>query len=396
MSASALNPARIPAGVGLYIHWPYCEAKCPYCDFNSHVAPGIDEEEWCRALVSELEHFASIVERGTVTTVFFGGGTPSLMSPKTVSRVLDAAARNWSFSEDCEVTLEANPSSSEAGKFRAFREAGVNRLSVGVQSLDDSALRFLGRLHDSKQARNAVRAAARVFQRYSLDLIYALPGQVPEAWKRELRDALAMAGNHLSLYQLTIERGTAFYPAHRRGEFRIPDDDEAVALMEITAAETSRAGFPAYEISNHARPGGECQHNLNCWRGGYYIGAGPGAHGRVAVGDAHLATEQIPGPAAWLQAVQRHGHGTRRSEQLDRISRIEELLLNGLRLVTGIERSVFHRISGQEIEEYLDIVRLRAYMDQGLLELDDTGLRATPFGLRRLDALIAALAPNRS
>lgn len=377
----------------LYVHWPFCVSKCPYCDFNSHVADRIDERAWRDALISELDHYAAATEYRALNTVFFGGGTPSLMPPQTAGAILDAAARNWSLSPDLEATLEANPSSAEAGKFSGFRTAGINRVSVGAQSFDDDALRFLGRMHDGADARRAVELAAKEFDRYSFDMIYALPGHRPAEWRQQLRDALTLAGDHLSLYQLTVEKGTPFFAERRRGTFSLPHDDLAVELLEIANSETRKAGYPAYEVSNHAGPGGECRHNLACWRGEDYIGIGPGAHGRVRVAGRRCATDQIPEPSAWLDAVRRNGHGTRNAVPLNRTERVEELLITGLRLVSGIDREAFRRAGGREPEELLDMDKVSAIAREGLLRLDGRGLRARRAGRLRLNALIAALTP---
>ena len=388
-----MTEAATADGAGLYVHWPFCVSKCPYCDFNSHVADRIDERAWRDALISELDHYAAATEYRALNTVFFGGGTPSLMPPQTAGAILDAAARNWSLSPDLEATLEANPSSAEAGKFGGFRTAGINRVSIGAQSFDDDALRFLGRMHDGADARRAVELAAREFDRYSFDMIYALPGHRPTEWRRQLQDALTLAGDHLSLYQLTVEKGTPFFAARRRGTFSLPDDDLAVELLEIADSETRKAGYPAYEVSNHAGPGGECRHNLACWRGEDYIGIGPGAHGRVRIAGRRCATDQIPEPSAWLDAVRRNGHGTRNAVPLNRTERIEELLITGLRLVSGIDREAFRRAGGREPEELLDMDKVSAIAREGLLRLDGRGLRARRAGRLRLNALIAALTP---
>lgn len=380
-------------GASLYVHWPFCVSKCPYCDFNSHVADRIDERAWRDALIAELDHYAATTEYRVLNTVFFGGGTPSLMLPQTVGAILDAAARNWSLSPDLEATLEANPSSAEAGKFRGFRTAGINRLSIGAQSFDNDALRFLGRMHDGADAKRAIELAAREFDRYSFDMIYALPAHQPTEWRQQLQDAMTLAGDHLSLYQLTVEKGTPFFAAHRRGTFSLPDDDLAVELLEIADSETRKAGYPAYEVSNHAGPGGECRHNLACWRGEDYIGIGPGAHGRVRIAGRRCATDQIPEPSAWLDAARRSGHGTRNAVPLNRTERVEELLITGLRLVSGIDREAFRRAGGREPEELLDMGRVSAIAREGLLRLDGRGLRARRVGRLRLNALIAALTP---
>ncbi|HLO76499.1 MAG TPA: radical SAM family heme chaperone HemW, partial [Magnetospirillum sp.] len=293
-------------GFGIYIHWPFCLSKCPYCDFNSHVAASIDQPRWRAALLAELEHFAQAKPGATVTSIFFGGGTPSLMEPATAGALIERVAALWPTAPGLEITMEANPSTVEAGRFRDFRAAGVGRLSLGVQALDDQSLKFLGRRHDAGEALAALGVAGRLFPRFSFDLIYARPGQSPAAWRAELARALSLAGDHLSMYQLTIEDGTAFAPAHARGDFELPSEDDQAAMFEITQELTAAAGLPAYEVSNHARPGGECRHNLTYWLGGDYVGVGPGAHGRLN----GQALRQHRAPDIWLERVESHGHAT--------------------------------------------------------------------------------------
>tara|TARA_R110000787_G_scaffold103397_6_gene210010 strand:+ start:130 stop:1326 length:1197 start_codon:yes stop_codon:yes gene_type:complete len=385
------DAGRRDGGFGLYVHWPFCVSKCPYCDFNSHVADRVDETAWEAALLRELDHYGAETAGRTLDTVFFGGGTPSLMPPRIADALLDRAAAHWTIADDLEVTLEANPSSIEAGKFRDFRAAGVNRVSIGVQSFDPAALRFLGRAHDAQAARDAISVAERTFSRFSFDLIYALPGQTAAGWRAALREALARAGDHLSLYQLTIEKGTAFYGAHRRGAFVLPDDDLAVDLYELTAEETDRAGLPAYEISNYARPGAECRHNLVYWQGGDYVGIGPGAHGRLRVAGVRRATAQFPGPENWLAAVAEKGHGTRESAIVPVPEQVEEFLLTGLRLTAGIDRRQFERLTGRALEDSIDPAAASLLAGAGLIELDAQGLRATAEGRQRLNALIGRL-----
>src|SRR5581483_9580216 len=274
------------APFAVYVHWPFCLSKCPYCDFNSHVRHGgIDEARFLRAYLAEIGHWAGLAPGRRVTSVFFGGGTPSLMSPVTVGAILDAVARHWSVEADAEVTLEANPSSVEAGRFRGYRAAGVHRVSLGVQSFNDGELRFLGRLHNVAEARRAIELARAIFPRLSFDLIYARPGQTPDTWRAELGEALRLAADHLSLYQLTIEDGTPFAALYRAGKLKPPDEDASADLYAVTQEVCDRAGLPAYEISNHARPGAECRHNLVYWRYGEYAGIGPGAHGRLKLHD---------------------------------------------------------------------------------------------------------------
>ena len=377
--------------LAVYIHWPFCLSKCPYCDFNSHVAESVDHGHWRDALLAELSHYAAQLPDRHIVSIFFGGGTPSLMEPATSAALIDAVAGHWSLADDVEITLEANPTSVEAGRFKDFQAAGINRLSIGVQALDDKALGFLGRGHDQAQAIDAVTLAGDIFPHTSFDLIYARPGQTVDDWKKELSEALAMEAGHLSLYQLTIERGTPFYAAHRRGDFQIPAEELGSALYEVTQELCERHGLPASEISNHARPGSDCRHNLVYWTGGDYVGIGPGAHGRLSVGETVFATEQIPGPANWLEAVAANGNGTRKYEALDEATRIEEILMMGLRLHDGLTRDAFQSITAHDFEDVLEPRRLRRLINENYLEIDARGLRATSEGLVRLNAVLAAL-----
>jgi putative oxygen-independent coproporphyrinogen III oxidase len=339
--------ARETAGFGIYVHWPFCASKCPYCDFNSHVrAGGIDEARFRAAFLKELEHWARLAPGRSVASVFFGGGTPSLMSPATTGAILDAIAGLWTVEPGAEITLEANPSSVEAGRFRGYRAAGVNRVSLGVQSLDDKVLRTLGRLHTAEEARAAIDVARGTFERFSFDLIYARPGQTPEAWRAELTQALALAGRHLSLYQLTIEDGTPFAELHARGRLRVPDQEVAHAFYELTRELTEAAGLPAYEISNHAAPGEECRHNLLYWRYGEYAGLGPGAHGRVVAGGARQATAAERNPERWAALVEAQGHGVAEMAPLGRAEEADEALLMGLRLTEGIDLDRLAALTG--------------------------------------------------
>jgi oxygen-independent coproporphyrinogen-3 oxidase len=382
LPVSAKTPSP-PAGFGLYIHWPFCRSKCPYCDFNSHVRDSIDEGRWRCALLAELDHFAQETGGRTLTSIFFGGGTPSLMSPATTAKLLDRAASLWRFAPEIEVTLEANPTSVEADRFRDFRSAGVNRVSLGVQSLDDEALRFLGRRHDASEALAAIELARKNFPRWSFDLIYARPGQDEAAWEAELRRALPLVGDHLSVYQLTIEPGTAFETAHRRGDFVLPDEDRAATLFELTQSVLEADGLPAYEISNHARPGGECRHNLVYWRYEDYVGAGPGAHGRLTVGSEKFATRQLRAPETWLAAVEAHGHGTQERLPLTTEQQLEEQLMMGMRLAEGVNR---RKLSGP-----LDAMRIARLAEGGFVVADEERLAATAAGRQRLNAVLGAL-----
>jgi putative oxygen-independent coproporphyrinogen III oxidase len=291
------------APLALYVHWPFCRVKCPYCDFNVHIRPDVDHDRWRRALCAEIDHFANETEGRTVASIYFGGGTPSLMAPATVAAIVDRVAARWTISPDIEITLEANPDPSDVGRFADYRLAGVARLSLGIQSLDDRALAFLGRAHDRADAIHAITEGHAHFERLSVDFIYARPGQDAADWRRELAQAIQRAGEHISLYQLTIEAGTAFGAAHKRGRLPMPDDAVAGALYETTQEALGDAGFDTYEISNHARPGGQSQHNLAYWRYQDYLGIGPGAHGRLTIGGTKFATRQTRNPRRWLEAV---------------------------------------------------------------------------------------------
>ena len=377
--------------LAVYVHWPFCAAKCPYCDFNSHVRPSVDAERWVVALIREIARVARAVPGRTVGSVFFGGGTPSLMPPAGVARLLEAIAAWWPLAADCEVTLEANPNSVEAARFADLRAAGVTRVSIGVQSFDDAALRFLGRAHDAAEAAAAVALAARVFPRYSFDLIYALPGQSLAGWRRALATALERAGEHLSLYQLTIEPGTAFHRARARGDLEPLDDDRAAALFEVTQEVLGAAGMPAYEISNHAAPGGACRHNLAYWRGDDYLGIGPGAHGRLTRDGRVLATEQLRSPERWLAAVEAGRGGDAARTPLDPETRAHEVLMMGLRLAEGIDRRRFAARTGCPLDTIVPAERLAPLVAEELLEDDGATLRATARGRTVLDSVLAAL-----
>jgi oxygen-independent coproporphyrinogen-3 oxidase len=381
---------------GVYVHWPFCLSKCPYCDFNSHVRDAVDQARWREALVAELRHYAASTPGRVVDSVFFGGGTPSLMPPTTIAAVIGAIRDLWPVADDVEITLEANPTSVEAQRFHAAREAGVDRVSLGVQALDAEALRFLGRGHSVDEALAAIDTARAVFARHSFDLIYARPGQTPAAWRAELARALDLAGEHLSLYQLTLERGTPFWQDHARGAFVLPDEDTAAILYEETNALMTARGLPPYEISNYARPGAACRHNLIYWRYEDYIGVGPGAHGRFAVDRADAAsgkraTRQASGPEAWLERVEARGHATAEDRVVGADEMPGEALMMGLRLVEGIDRRRFRALTGRDVAEAIDARALSAMLQGGFLTLDDARLRATAAGRQRLDAVLARL-----
>ena len=386
----------VDEGFGVYVHWPFCLSKCPYCDFNSHVADTVDHDLWRRGLIKELKTFSHKVRAGSPISIFFGGGTPSLMAPETVAGIIEAVHRLWSVGPDIEITLEANPTSVEVGRLRAFRQAGVNRVSLGVQALNDDALRFLGRGHSAAEAIAAVETAHDIFDRVSFDLIYARPEQSLDAWKAELRDAVALAGEHLSLYQLTIEPGTAFHSLHQRGAFRIPDDDAGGALYEATGEILAQAGLPAYEISNHARAGAESRHNLVYWRGQEYLGIGPGAHGRLIGPDGRaVATRTHRAPAVWLERVDQEGHALVEETSVDQDERLVEILMMGLRLVEGVPLARIKRVSGLPFDEALDRTVIEDLVDAGYMELTETTLRATRDGRQRLNAVLSALLDTR-
>ncbi len=375
---------------GVYIHWPFCLSKCPYCDFNSHVRhAGIDERRFARAFAAEIGATAARVPGRTVSTIFLGGGTPSLMQPATVAALLDAVARHWRVAPDAEVTLEANPTSVEATRFRGYRAAGVNRVSLGVQALDDAALAELGRLHSAREALDAVAVARAVFERYSFDLIYARPRQTPQDWAHELKRALAEAGEHLSLYQLTIEAETPFATLHTAGKLKIPDEDAARALYDTTQEVCAAHGLPAYEVSNHARPGGECRHNLVYWRMHEYAGVGPGAHGRLDIGGERHATATEKRPELWLAQVETRGDGLVTDDVLIRQEIADEFLLMGLRLAEGIDTARYAALAGRP----LDPERIAALSANGLIEMTAGGrLRVSMAGFPVLDAVVADLA----
>jgi putative oxygen-independent coproporphyrinogen III oxidase len=376
--------------LAVYIHWPFCRSKCPYCDFNSHVRDRVDTARWTRALLDDLDHHGELVPGREVGSVFFGGGTPSLMPPETVARLLDRVHVHWRGTPDLEVTLEANPNSAESARFRAFAAAGVNRLSLGVQSLDPAALKMLGRAHDRVEAIAAIDRARDSFARFSFDLIYGRPGQSLAAWRDELAEALALAGDHLSLYQLTIEPGTAFATLARRGELVPPEEEVAAALYETTQDRLAAAGLPAYEISNHARPGAECRHNLAYWRYQDYVGVGPGAHGRLTLDGAKSATRQARLPERWLAAVERAGTGIEEITSIDRESAVEEMLMMGLRLTEGVARGRLERGAGRDIEALFG-AKLAPLVEGGFLTLDRVRLAATAAGRQCLNAVLAAL-----
>jgi len=376
--------------LAVYIHWPFCRSKCPYCDFNSHVRDRVDAARWTRALLADLDHHAALLQRREVGSIFFGGGTPSLMPPETVAVLLDRIRQRWVVTRDLEVTLEANPNSAEVTRFRAFAAAGVNRLSLGIQALDPAALRLLGRLHDRGEALTAIEHARDSFAHFSFDLIYARPGHSLAAWRQELDEALALAGEHLSLYQLTVEPGTGFATLARRGDLVLPDEELAAALYEMTQDRLAAHGLSAYEISNHAQPGAECRHNLVYWRYQDYVGIGPGAHGRLSRDGVKYATRQTRLPERWLSAVEAKGTGLEEMAAIDRDSAVEEMLMMGLRLTEGVDRARLERHAGRDAEGLLG-AKLATLVEGGFLTLDRERLAATNAGRQRLNAVLATL-----
>lgn len=381
---------------GVYIHWPFCAAKCPYCDFNSHVRMnGVDEPRFVAAFVREMETLRELTGIRHVSSVFIGGGTPSLMSPATLEAILTAVDRNWPLLDNAEITMEANPSSVEADRFRGYRKAGVNRLSLGVQALDDKELKRLGRIHDVKQALYAIELARQIFPRLSFDLIYARPDQTLHSWEAELRQAISLAADHLSLYQLTIEEGTAFHKLYTAGKLELPAPELSADLYDLTQEVTAECGLPAYEISNHARVGAESQHNLLYWRYQQYVGIGAGAHGRFipVSGEDNIKnrlvtiTQKIP--ERWLEQVENQGHGIVEQEHLTLVEQADEMLLMGMRLFEGLDLARYENLAGHGLNSQT----ITELQQQGLIEtLGNTQLRATVKGRIVLNHIISALA----
>jgi putative oxygen-independent coproporphyrinogen III oxidase len=371
--------------LAIYIHWPFCRSKCPYCDFNSHVRERIDASTWTQALITDLDRQAELAPEHEVVSIFFGGGTPSLMPPDTAAALIERVKRHWYAAPNLEITLEANPNSAEAKAFAGFATAGVNRLSLGVQALDAKALKFLGRGHNRKEALAAIKLSQQLFPRTSFDLIYARPGQSLAAWRDELDEALSLASEHLSLYQLTIEPGTAFYTRVKNGEFIPLDEETAAAMFELTQERLAAAGLPAYEISNHARPGAESRHNLAYWRYEDYLGIGPGAHGRVTKGGVKYAMRQRRLPEAWLKQPD--------FEEMSAIGRetaVEEMVMMGLRLAEGIPRARLELLAECSVEALFGI-SLARLIGGGFVSLDSERFAATDTGRQRLNAVLGTL-----
>ncbi|KZK84406.1 Oxygen-independent coproporphyrinogen-III oxidase 1 [Pseudovibrio sp. W64] len=380
-------------GFGIYVHWPFCLAKCPYCDFNSHVRhQPVSQEHYAKALATELARYAQMVPGRTVDSVFFGGGTPSLMEPKTVETILNEVARLWHLPSTAEISMEANPTSVEATRFAGYRSAGVNRLSVGIQALDDKELKILGRQHSVSEAIRAVEIARKTFPRISFDLIYARPNQTLKVWEQELNRAIDLAADHLSMYQLTIESGTMFQRLYAAGKLEMLDPDLAADMFDLTQEVTAARGLPAYEVSNHAAPDAQCQHNLIYWRYGDYVGVGPGAHGRLTLEDGtKLATSTEKHPETWLGLVESQGHGSISEDILGHGEQGDELLLMGMRLHEGIDVPRYEQLSGRQFNPQ----RLLNLQENGMVEwVSNTRLRATQAGFPLLDAVIAELASD--
>jgi putative oxygen-independent coproporphyrinogen III oxidase len=377
----------LSATLALYIHWPFCALKCPYCDFNSHVRDSVDQASWRTALLADMRHEAALLPGRKISSIFFGGGTPSLMPPATVAALIAEAAALWGLTDACEITLEANPNSVEVANFAALAAAGVNRVSIGVQSFDPQALVFLGRAHDADEARRAIATAQAHFARVSFDLIYARPGQSFAAWEDELRAALAFGTDHLSLYQLTIEPGTRFATLAAKGDLAIPDGDAAADLFEATDAMTRAAGLPRYEVSNHARPGSESRHNLSYWRYDDYAGIGPGAHGRRRC----QATERHKKPENFIAAVERNGHGLKVESDLTAVQRINEALVMGLRLTEGVDLARAEAMCGLVREDFLDIASVERLATEGLMAIVGDRLLVTDAGILLLDSVLTEI-----
>ena len=383
---SQVNGARTAEPLALYVHWPFCVSKCPYCDFNSHVRASVDQRAWCEALLADVAHEAALLPDHRLSSIFFGGGTPSLMEPTTVEAVIDAARDHWPVDDDVEITLEANPNSAEAARFADLARAGVNRISLGLQSFDDQALAFLGRAHSAAEGMGALEAAQSAVDRVSFDLIYALPGDTESSWQESLDRALGLGTEHLSLYQLTIEPGTRFATMVTKHEFEPLDADTSATVFEMTQERTAAAGMPAYEISNHARPGAESRHNLAYWRYQDYAGVGPGAHGRRS----GMRTVRHKKPENFLSAVSRNGHGLVEEELLTRHEAAHEALVMGLRLAEGIKpRELAEQLGVDRIVDERAVERL---IGHGLLHRDGETLRTTAAGRLLLDSILAEIA----
>lgn len=391
LSARANETDSGDKGLALYVHWPFCKFKCPYCDFNSHVREKISHQDWRDAYVREMQYYRELTGPRDVQSVFFGGGTPSLMEPETAALVIDTIADLWGLPQGTEVTLEANPTSVEADKLRGFKSAGVNRVSLGVQALNDADLKTLGRQHSAAEALAAVKMAAQIFDRYSFDLIYARPAQSVADWRAELSAALPYARGHMSLYQLTIEEGTQYHTLFMRGDLKVPDEETAAQMYELTQEMMEAAGMPAYEVSNHARLGDESRHNLVYWRYGDYAGIGPGAHGRLSIDGVKQATRAHRAPEMWLERVRDAGHGAHPFEYVDFAERGREALMMGLRLAEGVPVSRIEAETGQDFSAFVNLRQVKILEDEGLLSFSRGILAATPQGRQKLNAVLSFL-----
>ncbi|MHA1543505.1 MAG: radical SAM family heme chaperone HemW [Alphaproteobacteria bacterium] len=377
--------------LSLYVHWPFCEAKCPYCDFNSHVRDRVDKTAYQKALLVELDYFAGLTKSQTLTSIFFGGGTPSLMPPEIPAEIISKSRDLWEWDGDIEITLEANPGSSEAKKFEAFQKAGVNRLSLGVQSFYDDALKFLGRVHNAGEARAAIKMAKETFPRFSFDLIYARPDQSAEHWQEELEEALTMATSHLSLYQLTLEKDTAFFRAAKRGKLTLPDDEIGADLFTLTGEIMEKAGLPRYEISNYARLGFESCHNLNYWQGGAYAGIGPGAHSRLFTDEKWQAIATTKMPEDWLKSVRENGSGIQESSEVPPKDRATEIIMTAFRLKEGLSKKSLKTLTGIEFESLVNVQSFQAMLDAGFISDDPKRVGLTPKGALLLDSVLGEI-----
>ncbi len=377
--------------LGLYIHWPFCESKCPYCDFNSHVRKSIDEAAWEQALLQELSYVGQQTKGRLLTSVFFGGGTPSLMPARTVQKLLEALGTYWTLDPNLEITLEGNPNSIEVSKYRDFKTAGINRVSVGIQSLRQDSLTFLGRLHNATEAKRALEITSTLFDRSSFDLIYALPNQTAEQWQKELEEALEFARGHLSLYQLIIEPGTAFYTRYQRGDFKLPSEEKSADLYDLTRDRVGQQGYEDYEVSNYAQAGHECRHNLLYWQYKDYVCIGPGAHGRVLLDGKKHAIKNYKAPETWLKKVKEHGHGQETSDLLTSNDQLIEHLLMGLRLKAGIHKESFDKMHGVSLDSILDPQKVTFLKGLGFIDENERHFQVTSSGLLRLNTITSEL-----
>lgn len=375
--------------LAIYIHWPFCLSKCPYCDFNSHVRQNVDDEMWKKALIQELHHYHTLTKNRTVSSIFFGGGTPSLMSADTIASLINEIHKLWPTNNDLEITLEANPGTFEIDRFKNFKAAGINRLSIGIQSLYDDDLKFLGRKHDAMEAKKALHIAQKLFDNYSFDLIYARPEQTLKNWEKELKEALTLSKNHLSLYQLTIEPNTAFHTKFQRQELTLPDDQLAGDFFDLTHDIMDDFGMPYYEVSNHAKPGFECKHNLTYWRYGCYLGIGPGAHGRILIDNQkRIATRQERLPETWLEEVEKNNHATAQFNEVSMEESAQEYLMMGLRTREGIDLKRFFELTQQNIDEIISSSNQETLIKNNFIERTQKHLILTRKGLNCLNSVL--------